>query len=282
MTQTTHAAKGAGASPAKPARQPALYIPHGGGPCFFMDYPEGRNPWGALGDFLRSLPASLPERPRAILVASGHWEEPAFTVNTGEAPPLLYDYYGFPEHTYCLSYPAPGVPALAQRVRDLLAQAGLRSQENGERGFDHGVFVPMLLVDPEAGIPVLQMSLQRSLDPALHIDAGRALAPLRDEGVLIVGSGMSYHNMRGFGPGFEAASAEFDGWLTEAVTHPDVAKREAALGRWQHAPQARACHPREEHLIPLMVAAGAGHGERGSKIFEGRIPNVTVSAFRFG
>lgn len=282
MEQTTHAARDARSVAGKPARQPAIYIPHGGGPCFFMDYPEDRDPWRALGDFLRSLPSALPERPRAILVASGHWEEPAFTVNTGEAPPLLYDYYGFPEHTYRLNYPAPGAPALAQRVRDLLAEAGLPSQEDGERGFDHGVFVPMLLVDPEAGIPVLQMSLHRSLDPAMHLAAGRALAPLRDEGVLIVGSGMSYHNMRGFGPGFEAASAEFDRWLTEAVTHPDVVQREAALARWQHAPQARTCHPREEHLIPLMVAAGAGSGEKGSKIFEGRIPNVTVSAFRFG
>ena len=144
------------------------------------------------------------------------------------------------------------------------------------------MFVPLLLVDPQAGIPVLQVSLQRSLDPALHIAAGKALAPLRDEGVVIIGSGMSYHNMRGFGPGFEAASEAFDDWLTEAVTDPDVAEREAALARWQQAPHARACHPREEHLIPLMVAAGAGAADKGSKIFEGRIPNVTVSAFRFG
>jgi aromatic ring-opening dioxygenase catalytic subunit (LigB family) len=247
-----------------------------------MDYPEGRNPWAALGDFLRNLPATLPERPQAILAVSGHWEEPAFTVNTGEAPPLLYDYYGFPEHTYRLSYPAPGAPELAQQVRGLLTEGGFQSQENSERGFDHGVFVPMLLVDPQASIPVLQLSLQRSLDPALHLAVGKALAPLRDEGVLIVGSGMSYHNMRGFGPGFEAASVQFDDWLTQAVTEPDAAKREAALARWQHAPQARTSHPREEHLIPLMVAAGAGDGEAGSKIFEGRIPNVTISAFRFG
>ena len=269
-------------SPGKPQRQPSLYIPHGGGPCFFMDYPAGRNPWAELGDFLRDLPQSLPERPRAILMVSGHWEAPAFTVNTGEAPPLLYDYYGFPEHTYRLSYPAPGSPALAKRVRGLLAAAGLQSLEDDARGFDHGVFVPMLVVDPEAGIPVLQVSLQRSLDPALHIAAGKALAPLRDEGVLIVGSGMSYHNMRGFGPGFEAASEGFDDWLTEVVTEPDVEKREAALSAWQQAPHARTCHPREEHLIPLMVAAGAGAADPGSKVFEGRIPNVTISAFRFG
>ena len=263
-------------------RQPALYIPHGGGPCFFMDYPPERNPWAEMGEFLRKLPETLPARPRAILIVSGHWEAPDFTVNTGATPPLLYDYYGFPEHTYRLNYPASGAPALAGRVRELLAASGLRSREDDVRGYDHGVFVPLLLVDPQAGIPVLQVSLQRSLDPALHIAAGKALAPLRDEGVVIIGSGMSYHNMRGFGPGFEAASEAFDDWLTEAVTDPDVAEREAALAHWQQAPHARACHPREEHLIPLMVAAGAGAADKGSKIFEGRIPNVTVSAFRFG
>lgn len=264
------------------ARQPAIYLPHGGGPCFFMDWPPGRDPWARMGDFLRSLLSSLPQRPKAILVVSGHWEEMNFAVNTGEAPPLLYDYYGFPEHTYQLKYPAPGAPALAQRVRALLGEAGLPSQEDASRGFDHGVFVPFLLVDPEATIPVLQVSLQRSLDPALHIAAGKALAALRDDGVLIVGSGMSYHNMRGFGAGFEAASERFDDWLTGAVTDEDPQRRDTALSQWQDAPDARTCHPREEHLLPLMVVAGAAAGDRGRKIFQDRIPNVTVSAFRFG
>nr|MBA3478596.1 dioxygenase [Lautropia sp.] len=177
--------------PTPAARQPAIFLPHGGGPCFFMEWPPGGNPWAEMGQFLRNLLPTLPERPRAILVVSGHWEEPSFAVNTGESPPLLYDYYGFPEHTYRLGYPAPGAPALARRVRTLLADAGLPSQEDPARGFDHGVFVPLLLLDPDAAIPVLQVSLQSSLDPALHLAAGRALASLRDEGVLIVGSGMS-------------------------------------------------------------------------------------------
>jgi aromatic ring-opening dioxygenase catalytic subunit (LigB family) len=269
-------------STSRPARQPAIYLPHGGGPCFFMDWPSGANPWAEMGDFLRGVVPTLPERPRAILVVSGHWEEAGFTVNTGDAPPLLYDYYGFPEHTYRLSYPAPGAPALAHRVLKLLAEAGLPSQEDAARGFDHGVFVPLLLVDPQAEIPVLQVSLQRGLDPALHIAAGKALAALRDEGVLIVGSGMSYHNMRGFGPGYGKVSEEFDQWLTTAVTDPDTQRRETALAHWQQAPHARTCHPREEHLLPLMVVAGAGAGDEARKVFEGRIPHVTVSAFRFG
>jgi len=267
---------------AGPARQPAIFLPHGGGPCFFMDYPPGRNPWAELGDFLRGLPSTLPESPKAIVVVSGHWEEQAFAVNTGESPPLLYDYYGFPEHTYRLGYPAPGAPALARRIRKLLEDAGLPSQEDDVRGFDHGVFVPFLLLDPQATIPVVQVSLQRSLDPALHLDAGRALASLRDEGVLIVGSGMSFHNMRGFGGGFDAASERFDEWLSSAVGDPDPKQRDQALTNWQQAPDARTCHPREEHLLPLMVVAGAGEADRGRTIFKGRIPNVTVSAFRFG
>ncbi len=142
-------------------RQPAIFLPHGGGPCFFMDWPTGRDPWLRMGDFLRHLLQSLPERPKAILVVSGHWEEGAFTVNSGESPPLLFDYYGFPAHTYQLRYPAPGAPGLARRVRQLLGDAGLPSQENDSRGFDHGVFVPFLLVDPDARIPVLQVSLQQ-------------------------------------------------------------------------------------------------------------------------
>jgi hypothetical protein len=139
--------------------QPSLFIPHGGGPCFFM--PDPRGTWTRMGDYLRSLPATLPGPPRAILVVSGHWEEPAFTFTGAERHPgLIFDYYGFPEHTYKLEYPAPGSPALAARVRDLLADAGIASQEDATRGFDHGVFVPFLLMYPDADIPVVQLSLR--------------------------------------------------------------------------------------------------------------------------
>ncbi len=264
-----------------PARQPAIFLPHGGGPCFFMDWPGG-NPWEGLGDFLRRLPAALPARPRAILAVSGHWEAARFTVNAGAAPGMLYDYYGFPEHTYRLSYPAPGEPALAGRVKELLEAAGLPAATETARGFDHGVFVPFLLLDPQATIPVVQLSLQQGLDPGRHIALGRALAGLRDEGVLIVGSGMSYHNLRGFGPAFADASRRFDDWLTAAATDADAGRRDAALARWEQAPHARTCHPREEHLLPLMVVAGAARDEPGVKVFEDHVPDATVSAFRFG
>jgi aromatic ring-opening dioxygenase catalytic subunit (LigB family) len=198
---------------AAPARMPTLYIPHGGGPCFFMDWTWGRpDTWDRMADWLRGLIGSLPQRPEAILVVSGHWEEPAFTVGSAAQPPLIYDYSGFPPHTYQLKFDAPGAPALAQRVRDLLQGAGLPAGDNPRRGYDHGVFIPFKVAMPEADIPVVQLSLNRSLDPKQHLAAGAALKPLRDEGVLIVGSGMSWHNMQGFSPRYTAASEVFDQW----------------------------------------------------------------------
>lgn len=260
---------------------PTVFIPHGAGPCFFMDWTRGpADTWDRTAGWLKGLVANLPERPKAILVVSGHWEADAFTVQTGERPPLLFDYYGFPEHTYRLTFDAPGSPALAGRVRELLGAGGFPTAEDPERGYDHGVFVPLKLVTPEADIPVVQLSLRADLDPEAHLAAGRALAPLRDEGVLIVGSGMSWHNMRGFTPAFTAKSAAFDAWLAEAVADP--ARREAALAAWDQGPFAREAHPREEHLAPLFVAAGAAPGEPGETAFRDQVMDVVVSAFRFG
>ena len=180
-------------------RQPAIFLPHGGGPCFFMDWTWGpADTWHRTQRFLAGLAATLPETPRAIVVVSGHWEEPAFTASAAAEPKLIFDYSGFPEHTYKLTWPAPGEPELAARVAELLSGAGLPSALSQNRGFDHGVFVPLKVAFPEAQIPVVTLSLAASLDPALHLAAGRALAPLRDKGVLIVGSGMSFHNLRGY------------------------------------------------------------------------------------
>ncbi|MGA0606754.1 DODA-type extradiol aromatic ring-opening family dioxygenase [Phenylobacterium sp. VNQ135] len=258
-------------------RLPALYIPHGAGPCFFMAWTRGpADTWARTEAFLRGLVDSLPERPRAILVVSGHWEAPVFTVGSGEAPGLIFDYYGFPEHTYELTFPAPGSPELAARVRGLLAEAGIASAADPDRGWDHGVFVPLKLVTPEADIPVVQLSLKATLDPAEHLAAGRALKPLRDEGVMIVGSGMSWHNMRGFSPAYTDASAGFDAWLAEAVNDP------AKLAAWAEAPNGRLAHPREEHLAPIFVAAGAAEGEPARAVFRDTVMDVVVSAFQFG
>ena len=266
------------------ARQPTLFIPHGAGPCFFMDWnPPGA--WDRTAAWLRGIPASLPEPPRAIVLVTGHWlgEQPRLT--SAKRPGLLFDYRGFPPHTYELSYPAPGSPALAERAHGLLAGAGFAPVLDGERGWDHGTFIPLKVAFPQADIPVLQMSILRSLDAGAHVRMGQALAPLRDEGVLIVGSGMSYHNMRGYGDARSAEpSAAFDDWLAETVALPED-RRNARLADWAQAsaPAGRLAHPvhAEEHLLPLHVAAGAAGASRGARVFTDRVMEVDVSAFRF-
>ena len=266
-------------------RQPTLYIPHGGGPCFFMDVQPGlpADLWARMAAYLRGLDASLGVRPKAVLVISAHWEEAVPTVNVAARPPLLYDYYGFPEHTYRLTYAAPGSPALAARVRELLAKAGIASAEETDRGLDHGVFVPFKLIYPDADVPVVQLSLIAGLDPEAHLAFGRALAPLRDEGVLIVGSGMSYHNLRKlFAPDGSLEAESFDRWLAETVAETDAGKRNVRLASWHKAPGALASHPRSEHLLPLMVAAGAAEGDEGRRTYQDQLLGKAVSAFQFG
>ena len=267
-------------------RQPTLFLPHGGGPCFFMDW-DPPDTWASQRAFLQGLAATLPERPKALLVVSAHWEAPAFTFQCNPAPPLLFDYQGFPPHTYRLTWPAPGAPALAAHAAALLQAAGFATAFDERRGYDHGVFVPLKVAFPAANIPCVQMSLRGDLDPAVHLAAGCALSPLRDEGVLIIGSGNSFHNMevmmRAMCAGENASEgAEFDAWLTEAVTHPDPEERARSLTAWEMATGARHANPREEHLIPLHVAAGAAGTDRGTKILEDRIMGAVESAFRFG
>ncbi len=274
-------------SSASQTRQPTLYIPHGGGPCFFMDTPPGFPPdmWQKMAAYLSGIAADLSRRPAAILAISGHWEMPAATVNAAPHPALLFDYHGFPESTYRLTYPAPGSPELAARVRTLLAAAGIANAEDTQRGLDHGVFVPFKLIYPDADIPVVQLSLLQGLDPAAHLALGRALAPLRDEGVLIVGSGMSYHNLRDIfrdEPHSNGQAAQFDDWLVETVTDGDSELRARRLQDWAGAPGARACHPRAEHLLPLMVAAGAAGADRGRHVYGERLLGKALSGFQFG
>ncbi|MBB1471720.1 dioxygenase [Luteimonas sp. MC1782] len=262
---------------------PVFFIPHGAGPCFFMDW-NPADTWNRMAAFLKGVSATLPARPKAIVLVSGHWLEPGFNVTGSARPPLIYDYSGFPPHTYELAYPAPGSPALAEQVAGLLGQDGATARVDGGRGFDHGVFIPLKLMFPAADIPVVQLSLRADLDPGAHLEAGRTLAALRDEGVLIIGSGMSFHNMRGYGDArFTPVSAEFDAWLTAAVEHAP-AERDALLADWTQAPHARLCHPPggEEHLLPLLVAAGAAADSEGRKVYSETVMATTISAFRFG
>lgn len=264
-------------------RQPTLYIPHGGGPCFFMDWPSGGNKWLGMQRFLESLACELPAKPNAILVISGHWEETIFTVNGATDHKLYYDYYGFPPDTYQLTYPVKGSSILATAVIKLLKAADIPVQEDNYRGLDHGVFIPFKVIYPKADIPIVQLSLKKGLSPQEHLLMGKALISLRDQGVLIVGSGMSYHNLSLWGGDLGSkASSEFDNWLTTTLLNADVVLRNNALCDWSEAPYARLAHPREEHLLPLMVAVGAGGLDRGQCIYSGKVAELTFSAYRFG
>jgi aromatic ring-opening dioxygenase catalytic subunit (LigB family) len=263
------------------SRMPVFFVPHGGGPWPFVDFGLDRRELEPLADYLRSLPAETPP-PAAMLVVSAHWEAPVPTVTTAEHPPMVYDYYGFPPEAYAITWPAPGSPALARRVRELLGSAGIPTAEDPRRGFDHGTFVPLKVAFPEANVPTVQLSMKKGVAPSDHVAMGRALAPLRDERILVVGSGMTYHDMRGFGSAAGAdASERFDAWLVDAAT-AEPATRDERLADWTSAPSARQAHPREEHLLPLMVVAGVAGTDRGRVAFSGRFAKTKLSAFHFG
>ena len=264
-------------------RLPTYFLSHGGGPWPWMKDQIGDR-YDRLEASLAKLRHSLGDAPRAVLVVTGHWEEPRFTVSSSDRPGMLYDYYGFPPHTYRITYPAPGSPTLAARVEALLNTGGIPSGHDAGRGFDHGTFSLMQPLYPEAERPVVQLSLLDGFDPNLHIKVGRLLAPLRDEGVLIIGSGSSYHNLRQWYSGSTEASHQFDAWLQQTLVHSDPAERERRLIAWESAPAARAAHPREEHLLPLMVAVGAAENEQGVCVYHQDDFNgsIALSAFRFG
>ena len=264
-------------------RMPALFIPHGGGPCFFMDW-DPKNEWDKMANYLRNIASGLPAQPKAVVMVSAHWIQSEVTVTSAAHPEMIFDYDGFPANTYELRYPAPGEPGLAEKLVHLLKTGGIQARTNETRGYDHGMFIPMLLMFPEANIPVIQMSLTKTLNPEEHIAIGQALESLRDEGILIVGSGMSFHNMRGYGdPRYGPISDIFDTWLTQSV-ESDPHTRNKSLAHWEDAPGARQCHPPgvEEHLIPLMVVSGAAGQDKGVKAFTDRVMQTTISAFHFG
>lgn len=271
-----------------PQRMPAVYLPHGGGPWPFMNQPMGgAGAWTEMDRYMRGLGMVPPTKPRAILVVSAHWEAPVPTVLSSPRPPMLYDYSGFPPETYTVQWPAPGAPEVAGEVESLLSRAGIPSARDATRGFDHGVFVPLKLAWPKAQVPTFQLSLKRGLDPATHVEIGRALAPLRSQGVFLVGSGMSYHNMRGLmmalrgGPEPRDTSRAFDGWLEETMAAPaDVRARR--LVEWTRAPAALECHPRSEHLVPLHVVAGAAEDDTASMPYRDVVMGAHLSAVHFG
>jgi len=233
-----------------------VYFSHGGGPLPIL----GDESHKTMVDFMRRLPSRL-RKPDAILVISAHWEESAATLMGAKSPAMFYDYYGFPDKAYEITYPAPGSPELANRITGLLNGKNIPARIDPERGFDHGLFIPLKLMYPKADIPSLQLSLLRGLNPAAHIALGKALRGLINENILVIGSGFSYHNLRAFfGNALgtpDPANDAFQDWLIETCASPiPQPEREQRLIEWEKAPSARYCHPREEHLLPLHVCMG--------------------------
>lgn len=261
-------------------RLPTYFISHGGGPWPWI--PQMRQMLASLETALARMPAEIGTTPKAVLMISGHWEGPDFAVMSSPNPGMVYDYGGFPPETYQIKYPSPGAPELARRTADLIAAAGLPTHLDAKQGYDHGTFVPAYVMYPKADVPLYQVSLQHGYSPAAHFALGRALAPLRDEGVLIVGSGLSYHNLRLFGPGAKVPSAAFDAWLGETLALPAAARTEALLN-WEQAPYARTCHKEEDHLVPLFAALGAAEGEKATLVYhdDNVFGGVTASSYRF-
>ena len=260
------------------------FISHGGGPWSYMDA-RSRAPYAKLEAALAAMPGQIGSTPQAVLMVSAHWEERDFTLTSNPRPPMIYDYGGFPDYTYQIRYEAPGDPSLAARTRQMIEEAGIPARLDPERGFDHGAFTPLKVIYPDAQVPVVQLSLKRGLDPDTHLALGRAIAPLRDQGVLIVGSGLTYHNLRQFfDPQGWGPSREFGAWLNGVLLGGGSADRDKLLAAWEAAPSARAAHPREEHLLPLMVAAGAAGDDPAELTYheEDFMGGLTVSSYRFG
>ncbi|MGY6274360.1 DODA-type extradiol aromatic ring-opening family dioxygenase [Methylomonas sp. MgM2] len=256
-----------------------LFLSHGGGPLpLFGD--EGHDEMVAC---LKSIAADI-KKPKAIVVISAHWEERLPTLTSAAHPPLIYDYYGFPQAAYSVQYPCPGLPALAGRIQGLLEDCGMEASLNPQRGFDHGLFVPLKIMYPDADIPCVQLSLLDSLDPASHINMGRALQDLNDGDLLILGSGFSFHNMKAFyAPETDESKSmnqAFESWLLQTLSDSNIGEQERTqrLVDWAQAPYARYCHPREEHLLPLHVCYGLAHSPC-SKAFELTILNKKSSMY---
>ena len=256
-----------------------LYLSHGGGPLPLL----GDKGHMELVENLKTI-STLIEKPSAIVVISAHWEENNPTVTSGENPSLIYDYSGFPKHSYEIKYPAKGDPSLASQIHSILNDKGIDAELDGQRGFDHGLFVPLKIMYPNADIPCVQLSLVSSLDPKLHIKMGEALSELKHTGLLIMGSGFSFHNMKAF---FGPSTAEsqhmneaFEAWLIATCSNSNIDENERTdkLENWEQAPFARYCHPREEHLLPVHVCYGVAK-HACSHVFELNILGKKASMY---
>jgi 4,5-DOPA dioxygenase extradiol len=239
---------------------PSIFINHGGGPMPLL----GQQP--EVVSQLKQVTTKWLKgaKPDAIVVFSAHWESDPIQITSSIKPTMLYDYSGFPPETYKYQYPAPGSPVLAQKIQNLLLANGLKSELNATRGYDHGVFIPLMVMYPNADIPVVAVSLHKSLSAEINIQIGKALAPLRKENILLLGSGYTFHNMQSFfspSSATYAASSAFNTWLKETIVGNSSVDRLLKLQNWDKAPSARECHPREEHLLPLLIVAATASPE---------------------
>ncbi|MBC7397003.1 MAG: dioxygenase [Bdellovibrionales bacterium] len=263
------------------SKQPVFFVSHGGGPWPFI--PEMRAELARTVAWMNAFASTLIEKPKCILCIDAHWEEDEFTISSAAHPPMIYDYSGFPAHTYQIQYPAPGSPEIANRVTALLKNASIPIHQNPTRGFDHGAFIPLGLMFSKADIPVVSLSIKRNYDPLDHIRMGEALAPLRNEGVLIIGSGLSYHNMRGFGSNAAGESSKlFGDWLEVVINSNTLEARIEKLSEWERAPAARSSHPDEDHLIPLMAVVGAAQNDPGKVSIRDHAMGVDMASYQFG
>jgi aromatic ring-opening dioxygenase catalytic subunit (LigB family) len=264
-------------------RLPTYFLSHGGGPWPYMDGGMRRR-FDKLEASLLSLRREWGDAAKAVLVISGHWETEEFAVSSAAHPGMVFDYYGFPEHLYRIKYDAPGSPDLAIRLCATLQAGGFACESDGERGFDHGTFSLMKPIYPDGEMPIVQLSVKQDLDPHAHLSVGRLLAPLRDEGVVIIGSGSSFHNLGLRGPAAIEPSRRFDDWLQETLLQSPTVERRRRVANWTAAPDARIAHPSEDHLIPLMVALGAAEEEPATLVYHEPdfLGGWTLSSFRFG
>lgn len=256
-----------------------IYISHGGGPMPLLGDPSHQEMVEQLQVIAKKV-----GKPSAIILVSAHWEAGRPTVTSGQAQGLIYDYGGFAKQAFEIQYPCPGEPELANRIYRALSQKGIDASMDEYRGFDHGLFVPLKIMYPEADIPCVQLSLVNSLNPDVHIKMGKALANLNWDNVLFIGSGFSFHNMRAFfSSGTDESDAKnlaFDQWLRALMSDDTISEntRELGLLNWETAPQARYCHPREEHLLPLHVCYGIA-GKASDESYELKIMNKHASMF---
>ncbi|MFO7885328.1 MAG: class III extradiol ring-cleavage dioxygenase [Desulfobacteraceae bacterium] len=253
-----------------------LYIPHGGGPLPLLNHKGHRD----LIEFLKHVPEQI-QTPEAVIVISAHWEQSIPSLTASASPPLIYDYYGFKPEAYEIEYPAPGAPRLAEKIFSVFEKNGIRSQLEQRWGFDHGMYVPLKLMYPDAQIPCVQLSLINGWDPLAHINLGRVLKEITAENILALGSGFSFHNMKTFGQTTEdQKNIAFDDWLSETMTNPELSpsEREDRLIHWENAPHARYCHPIEDHLLPLHVCYGINETP-AKMIFNGYVLGKKCCAF---